>query len=402
MIDPDHPIRIIVAYDQALIRSGLSAFLLLFDELKLVGEAQDAEETLQLCELTEPNVVLMDLGLPGEDSLSVTRTIKLRWPQTKVLLLGDSKNPETMSSAQEAGASGYLTKDLCAGDLAQAIHQLYQEESEAYQESSPDVPQREMIEVISAEPDAVERPDLQEEMAAAGRIQANLLPEEAPNLRGWDIAACLEPARSTSGDFFDFIPLANGDWGIVVADVSDKGMGAALFMTLCSTLIRTYAMQYPLLPAITMGTVNDRILSDSRGGMFVTAFYGVLEPDSGRLRYVNAGHNPPMLFSCKKGRPIDSLRPTGMVLGVMENAHWGQKVARMQPGDLLVLYTDGITEAQDKQGRFFGQERLVQIARAQQGRPAVEIQAALLSEVHHFCDSEALQDDLALIVIARK
>jgi DNA-binding NarL/FixJ family response regulator len=395
----DIPIRVIVVDDQPVIRSGLSAFLLVFDELQLVGEAQDGEEALQLCELIEPDVVLMDIEIPRLDGLAATRLICERWPSIKVLLLGDSKDQAIIQSSLDAGASGYLTKDLAADDLAQAIQHICQADhtfiNEPVQAATP-------VEPTIHDTGPHKRPDLAQELAAAGKIQANLLPAQTPRIRGWDISAHLEPARETSGDFFDFISLANGNWGIVMADVSDKGMGAALFMALCSTLIRTYATQYPTLPAIAMSTVNDRILSDTRGGMFVTAFYGVLEPDTGRLRYVNAGHNPPYLISCRKGRKVDQLRPTGMVLGVMEEAHWGQKIARFFPGDLLILYTDGITEAQDRQGRFFGEERLIQIARAMLGRPASEIQDALLAEVRRFCSDMALQDDLALMVIARK
>ena len=103
-----------------------------------------------------------------------------------------------------------------------------------------------------------------QELEMAWRIQAGILPDGAPTVRGWDIAAKLEPAHETSGDFFDFIPVANDKWGIVIADVTDKGLGAAVFMALCSTLIRTYATRYPTLPAIAMSSVNERILSDTR------------------------------------------------------------------------------------------------------------------------------------------
>jgi phosphoserine phosphatase RsbU/P len=127
--------------------------------------------------------------------------------------------------------------------------------------------------------------------------------------------------------------------------VTDKGLGAAVFMALASSLICTYAARYPTLPALAFSSVNKRILSDTRGGIFVTAFYAVLDPEIGRLRYVNAGHSPPMLLSSLKGKPLDRLERTGIPLGVMESSVWGQKIARLASGDLLLLYTGSITEA---------------------------------------------------------
>ena len=241
-----------------------------------------------------------------------------------------------------------------------------------------------------------------QELVNAGKIQTGILPEKPPVLRGWEMASILEPALQTSGDFYDFIPLINNNWGFVIADVSDKGMGAALFMALSSTLFRTYATQYATLPSFALSQINERILSDTRSEMFVTAFYAVLEPDTGRIRSVNAGHNPPYLISSQKGKPFDRLRSTGMALGVMESAGWRQKVARLAPGDLLVLYTDGVTEAQDRQGRFYGEHRLQDLLRSLGVRPAQEVLEAVLADVKRFTGSAPQQDDITLIVIRRQ
>jgi len=241
-----------------------------------------------------------------------------------------------------------------------------------------------------------------QELVNAGKIQSGILPEKPPLLRGWELASILEPALQTSGDFYDFIPLTNNNWGFVIADVSDKGMGAALFMALSSTLFRTYATQYATLPSFVLSQVNERILSDTRSEMFVTAFYAVLEPDTGRVRYVNAGHNPPYLISSQKGKPFDRLRSTGMALGVMESAGWRQKVTRLAPGDLLVLYTDGVTEAQDRQGRFYGEPRLQSVLRSLDVRPAQEVLEAVLEDVKRFTGGAPQQDDITLIVIRRQ
>jgi serine phosphatase RsbU (regulator of sigma subunit) len=242
--------------------------------------------------------------------------------------------------------------------------------------------------------------NLAQQLAAAAKIQSDLLPARMPALPGWEFAARLEPAMETSGDFYDLIALHNNHWGLVIADVSDKGMGAALFMALSSTLIRTYSKQYPTLPALSISTVNERILSDSRSGMFVTAFYAVLEPNTGRVRYVNAGHNPPILISNQKGKGVDRLQSTGMALGVMGEMIWKQKVTRLLPGDLLVMYTDGVTDAQDPHGQFYGEQRLLQVIR-RCNCSAQETLEIILEDVDHFTGSTPQADDITLLVVRR-
>ncbi len=246
------------------------------------------------------------------------------------------------------------------------------------------------------------RSNLAEQLAMAGRIQAEILPARAPQVRGWDIAARLVPALETSGDFYDFIRLSNNNLGIVIADVSDKGMGAALFMALSNTLIRTYASQYSTLPSFALGMANERILLDTRSGMFVTAFYGVLEPDTGRMRYVNAGHNPPYLYSTQKKKTVDWLRSTGMALGVMEDAAWSQKIIKFFPGDVLLLYTDGVTDAQDKNGRYYGEKRLQEVVRSMRDCSANALLDTLLEDLQRFTGGMPQQDDITLVVVCRQ
>jgi len=139
-----------------------------------------------------------------------------------------------------------------------------------------------------------------------------------------------------------------------------------------------------------------------RGSLFLTAFYGILEPQSGRLRYVNAGHNPPILLGGHKGKPIDKLSRTGMALGVSENATWQQKMLKFTPGDLLVLYTDGITEAQNPQRALFSENRLQETIRRNQDRSSTGMLEQILDEVFDFTQEAPDQDDMALVVLSRK
>jgi serine phosphatase RsbU (regulator of sigma subunit) len=402
------PIRVAIVDDQALIRSGLGAFLLAYNELQLVGEANDGEEAIQLCELVQPDVVLMDLKMPKMDGIAATTAIKARWPQIQVLVLTSFKNNELVDKALEAGAKGYLLKNITAQELADAIINTHRGQMALDKESILASDPAGLLETSgmgladrSSKSGQSEEQQSTQELVTAGKMQSDILPERPPVVKGWEVCALLEPARETSGDFYDFIPLDNGKLGIVIADVSDKGMGAALFMALASTLIRTYAPQYPTLPSFALNAVNRRILTDTRGNMFVTVFYGVLEPDTGRLRYVNAGHNPPYMVSVQKGKPVDKLRRTGMALGVLEDAVWQQKMVKFVPGDTLLLYTDGVTEAQNREGNFFGEQRLLEITRSKTGCKAQELQNAVMHELRRYIGDTPNQDDITLVVISR-
>jgi NarL family two-component system response regulator LiaR len=248
---------------------------------------------------------------------------------------------------------------------------------------------------------AVDHQKVGQELALAWEIQASFLPEALPDVPGWQLAAILEPARETAGDFYDFIPLPNGRLGILVADVADKGMGAALYMALSRTLIRTYAAEYDGRPELLFGAVNERILMDTRASLFVTVFYGILDPISGILTYCNAGHNPPYLLNGEEGGSTQGLRRTGIPLGIEEDVTWLRGAVLLEPGAVLLLYTDGVTDAQDRQQRFFGEARLLEVARPNRGRSAREIQDVLMTELREFADGAPQFDDITLMVVVR-
>jgi serine phosphatase RsbU (regulator of sigma subunit) len=256
-----------------------------------------------------------------------------------------------------------------------------------------------------------------QELAVASRIQQGLLPERPPDLEGWQLAVTLNPARETSGDFYDFIPLVNGRWGLLVADVADKGVGASLYMALCRTLMRTYATEFTIDPRLVFSAVNGRILTETRSATFVTLFYTVLDPLTGTLTYCNAGHPPPHLLQVGRGRNNEverqSLGRTGMAIGVVEDATWEQCSASMEVGDFLVLYSDGITEAHNAQNELFGAQRLLQaiedcaIVLAQSAGTDIPSHAAqdaleaILARVRDFVGSAPQSDDLLLMVVVR-
>ncbi|HSF83148.1 MAG TPA: PP2C family protein-serine/threonine phosphatase [Anaerolineales bacterium] len=240
-----------------------------------------------------------------------------------------------------------------------------------------------------------------QELEFAGKIQASFLPNEFPNLEGWELAVTLLPARETSGDFFDFIQLPDDKVGILIADVADKGVGAALYMALSRTLIRTYALEYDAQPDIVLFSANERILQDARANLFVTAFYCVLDQRTGLLTYANAGHNPPLLLSPKNGGSVQALMATGMPIGIDGDASWTQATIQIEPGDSLILYTDGIPDAQSQEGEFFKERQLIAAAQKWIGYSAQELLKGILEEVQEFVGTAPQFDDITLLVLMR-
>jgi sigma-B regulation protein RsbU (phosphoserine phosphatase) len=246
---------------------------------------------------------------------------------------------------------------------------------------------------------AVDKGRMERELQMAHEVQASLLPHTTPELPGWEFVARWRPAREVAGDYYDFLPLGEGRLGLVMADVSDKGMPAALFMALTRSVIRASVMPAPT-PAEGITVANRLVCADSTSGMFVTAFYGLLHPDSGMLTYVNAGHNPPLLYRAGEEHLME-LVPSGVALGIMEDARFEQREVRLQPGDWVLLYTDGLTDASDAQWNRFGDERLqrVLLDASPQDTPAAGIVAALERAVDAFTGNAAPFDDMALVLI---
>jgi sigma-B regulation protein RsbU (phosphoserine phosphatase) len=249
---------------------------------------------------------------------------------------------------------------------------------------------------------------LERELAMAGQIQASFLPTSLPRLTGWELAVTLEPARVASGDFYDFIPLPNGCLGMVIADVSDKGMGAALYMAMARTLLRTYASEYPGQPDRVLDATNRRILGDAGAGLFVTVFYATLDPESGWLTYCNAGHPPPLVLDLRKPEQMVELGRTGMALGAVDDTSWRQRTLRLEPGQVMLLYSDGISDAQNPERELYGRDRLREFltahaqARWPRGPSAKHLLESLLAEVHGFMGTAPQFDDIALSVLMRK
>jgi len=248
---------------------------------------------------------------------------------------------------------------------------------------------------------AVEKGRMERELQMAHEIQAGLLPGETPQVSGWEFVARWQPAREVAGDYYDFIPLdpGGGQLGLVIADVSDKGMPAALFMALTRSVVRASVGHAPS-PADGIAHANRLICADASGGMFVTLFYALLNPETGEMTYVNAGHNPPLLYRADQDQ-LTELTRTGMALGVMEDTSFEQRTVRLNAGDFVFLYTDGVTEALDSQRREFGEGRLQRVILDKRHAPAADMVAGLEQALREFVGASSPADDVTIVAAKR-
>jgi len=235
------------------------------------------------------------------------------------------------------------------------------------------------------------------ELEIAKGIQQSFLPDTTPKIAGIEIAAKNIPALEVGGDFYDFIPLGKERWGLVIADVSGKGVPAALFMALSRTLIRASTLANAD-PAAAIGHANQLICEDSKTSMFVTLFYAILDSRAMSLEYVNAGHNPPLLL---KGTSSDVvlLKAQGIALGLTDDVDLQSVRVDLRPGDVLVLFTDGVTEAFNDSEEEFGEQRLLSVITENRSLAAPEILEKILAAITGFAGDRPQHDDITLMVL---
>jgi serine phosphatase RsbU (regulator of sigma subunit) len=241
-----------------------------------------------------------------------------------------------------------------------------------------------------------ERERIEQELEVARLIQQRFLPHELPEPPGWHVAAYYQPAREVGGDFYDFLELPDGLLGIVVGDVTDKGVPAALVMATTHSILRAEAPRL-VAPGEVLGRVNDLLVPEMPEHMFVTCLYAVLDPSTGRLRFANAGHNLPYL---RAEGGVTELRATGMPLGLLPGMAYEEKEAALAPGDDLLLHSDGLAEAHGPDRQMFGFPRLAKLAG--EGAGGQELIDLLLSELGKFTGPGWEQeDDITLVTLRR-
>ncbi len=383
--------------DSILIVDDAPANLRLLSEM-LAGQgysvrvATSGRRALASVRAAPPDLILLDIRMAGMDGYEVCERLKddRRTRHIPVIFISALDQLQDKVQAFAVGGVDYVTKPfqgeevLARVETHLALRRL----------------QNQLREANQALREANQR--MERELALAGRVQASFLPRDLATAVGWQIAAALRPARQTSGDFYDVIPLPGGRLGLLIADVVDKGVGAALFMALSWILVRTYAVEHPTHSELVLSAVNHRVLADTGTGQFVTAFYGILDPTTGSLTYSNAGHPPPLVFSGSDDHAVRSLGRTGMALGVLDTETWEQATIQLGPGDVLMLYSDGVIDAEDEHAARFGPERLKASVRANLGHPAQAIQDALLTDIQAFSGGAIQLDDITLMVVARQ
>jgi len=244
--------------------------------------------------------------------------------------------------------------------------------------------------------EAKERERIQQELHVAALIQQTLLPKELPAIPGWHVDAFYRPARAVGGDFYDFIALDDGRLGVVIGDVTDKGVPAALVMATCRSMLRSAAHNHDSPSAVLM-EVNEALVPEIPPAMFVTCLYAIIDTEAGHIVFSNAGHNLPYV---RTADGVVELRATGMPLGLMPGMAYDEKRYEMASGEVMVLTSDGITEAHNAEGEMYGFPRLM--SRVARKPSDGDLVSALVSELESFTGKDTEQeDDITLVVVRR-
>jgi len=293
---------------------------------------------------------------------------------------GDMKNIRT---AMNRGAFDFVTKPIDFEDLRVTIDRTLDH-----------------LEMLR---DALKSRDklvaIEHELGVANQMQQSILPTVFPKSDQFGLYASMTPARDVGGDFYDFVPLKDGKIGMTIADVSDKGVPAALFMMSSRTLIKGAAIGHSE-PQEVLAEVNDLLEADNTTAMFVTVLYAVYDPRSGELTYASGGHDPPIVLR-KDGSAEVQPNTGGIALGIAKGAEFGQHTVKLEAGDRVAMFTDGVTEAARDDEEQFGMTRLTEALGKLGAGNAAEMTASVLDAVHEFVSGASQSDDITFLAFCR-
>ncbi len=355
------------------------------DGLYTLYFAHNGVEALELLsEVPDIDMVLSDINMPRMDGLTLLAQIPNIAPDIRAVVVsayGDMKNIRT---AMNRGAFDFITKPIDFQDLRVTIERTL----------------KNMEEWRSALESRDQLVRLQNELNVASKMQQSILPTEFPDSEHCQIFANMESAREVGGDFFDVFPLPGERIALAIADVSDKGVPAALFMMSSRTLLKGAAIG-AMDPGAVLKEVNDLLTEENEAAMFVTTFYAVYTPMTGQVDYANGGHNPPLVIH-PDGSTTLLPRTDGLALGVFPGVEYGQSSVSLSPGDCLVLYTDGVTEAMNADGEEFGMDRLQSVFAETRPATAEEANQAVFKAVHDFAGETPQSDDITCVAVIQR
>ena len=329
------------------------------------------------------DMVLSDINMPQMDGLTLLEQIPAVDPNIRAVIIsayGDMKNIRT---AMNRGAFDFVTKPLDFDDLQVTIDRTLNHVEE-------------WREALSSRDKLVA---LQNELDIASQMQQSILPTEFPNMPGCQVYGNMEPARNVGGDFFDVLRLENGKIGLAIADVSDKGVPAALFMMSSRTLLKGAAIGNSE-PGEVLREVNDLLHENNETVMFVTLLYAVYDPASGEFSYANGGHNTPVIVHADGSSTLLPLTG-GIALGVVPDLEYSRETVTLEPGDTVVLYTDGVTEAMNEEDEEFGTDRLCEIFVGMNPDDSKDLNMKVFEAVHAFAGDTPQSDDITCLTLHR-
>lgn len=356
------------------IRSGQYEFVFAHNGVEAL-EILGADDTIDM--------VLSDINMPKMDGLTLLEQMPSVDPNLRAVIIsayGDMKNIRT---AMNRGAFDFITKPLDFDDLRVTIDRTLRHLAE-------------WRDAVNARDKLVA---IQNELDVANKMQQSILPTDFPVNAYLGTYGNMEPAREVGGDFFDIIRLEDGRIGLAIADVSDKGVPAALFMMSCRTLLKGAAIGTGD-PGQALGIVNDLLQERNEAGMFVTLLYAVYDPSSGKLTYANGGHDSPLIVS-PDGSSVPIPPTGGIALGVLPDLEYEQNSVTLSPNDTLVLYTDGVTEAMNIDGEQFGMKRLTGIFTNGPPMDPKEVAHDVFDAVREFAGDASQSDDITCLVLHR-
>ena len=346
--------------------------------------AHDGNEALDcLAEHEDVDMILSDINMPGMDGLTLLEQVPKVDPEIRAVMVsayGDMKNIRT---AMNRGAFDFVTKPIDFEDLRVTIDRTL----------------RHMAEWRDALATRDKLVAIQNELSVAQKIQLSVLPTEFPTSDDYQIDGRMEAAREVGGDFYDVLRLDNGKVGLAIADVSDKGVPAALFMMSTLTLLKGSAIGLGA-PGAVLTEVNNLLEEENEAAMFVTLLYAVFNPSNGLLTYSNGGHNPPVIIH-PDGRSTLLPATEGIALGVAPDYEYDESSVTLSPGDTLVLYTDGVTEAMNAEGEEFGLDRLCRVLSESPSGNAKDTNAIIFDAVREFAGETPQSDDITCLTFRR-